>query len=136
VITLDASVVIAHLNPTDRHHEEAAWFFRESEDEDFVMHSVNLAEVLVGGVRAGRGEEMLADLEAMGIHVASPGEGEPLRLANLRVSASLKLPDCCALDAALTIASALATVDDGLATAARWRELAVVPARRAQTAEA
>lgn len=34
------------------------------------MHSLNLAEVLVGAAKAGRAQEMLADLHAIGIHVA------------------------------------------------------------------
>ncbi|MGO1524355.1 MAG: hypothetical protein ACTHV8_11795, partial [Nesterenkonia sp.] len=63
-----------------------------------LIHSVNLAEVLISGVRAGRGEEMRADLHAIGIRVAGRSEGEPLRLARLRVESRLKMPDCCALD--------------------------------------
>jgi hypothetical protein len=41
------------------------------------MHSLNLAEVLVGAAKAGRAQEMLADLHAIGIHVADRQDGEP-----------------------------------------------------------
>ena len=128
MITLDASLLIAHLSPDDAHHRAATGYLRETAGEDLVIHSLNLAEVLAGGVRAGRGQEMLADLEAIGVRVADRPAGEPLRLANLRVSTGLKLPDCCALDTALATASTLATFDDALATAARERHLAVAPA--------
>lgn len=47
---------------------------------------LNLAEVLVGGVSAGRGQEMLADLEAIGIRTAERPDGEALRLATLRAT--------------------------------------------------
>jgi predicted nucleic acid-binding protein len=127
VITLDASVVIAHLSPDDPHHEAASGLLRAAAAEDLVMHSLNLAEVLVGGVRAGRGQEMLDDLAAMGIRVAERPDGEALRLATLRVSHRLKLPDCCALVTALSTSAVLATVDEGLAKAGRSLHLSVAP---------
>lgn len=127
MITLDASVVIAHLNSHDPHHQTATAYLHQSAGEELVIHSVNLAEVLVGGVRAGRGQEMLTDLESIGIHVADRQDGEPLRLANLRAESALKLPDCCAMDTDLTTASTLATVDDGLARVACQHHLTVAP---------
>lgn len=128
MITLDASVVIAHLSPQDPHHLAASAYLEESGAEDFLMHSLNLAEVLVGGARAGRAREMLDDLLAIGIRVADRPDDEALRLANLRVSSGLKLPDCCALDTALVTGSTLATFDEHLAEAARRRRLALAPA--------
>lgn len=56
--------------------------------------------MLVGAAKAGRAQEMLADLHAIGIHVADRHDGEPLRLASLRAVSGLKIPDCCALDVA------------------------------------
>ncbi|MGH3549911.1 MAG: type II toxin-antitoxin system VapC family toxin [Pseudonocardiaceae bacterium] len=127
MITLDASVVIAHLYPRDPHHQAATEYLRRSAEQGFVIHSLNLAEVLVGGVKAGRGQEMLTDLQMIGIHVADRPDGEPLRLANLRASSGLKLPDCCALATALATASTLATFDDALAKAARQHHVTVAP---------
>ncbi|MEQ6903355.1 type II toxin-antitoxin system VapC family toxin [Nocardioides sp. YIM 152588] len=127
MITLDASVVIAHLYPHDPHHAAATALLRDHADEDLLIHSLNLAEVLVGGVRAGRGQELLADLEAIGLRVAGTDAGEPMRLAGLRVETGLKMPDCCALDAAATAGSALATFDDRLGAAARLRHIVVRP---------
>ena len=135
MITLDASVVIALLNPHDPHHQAAVDYLRESATEDLVIHSLNLAEVLVGGARAGRGPEMVADLEAIGLRVADRSDGEPLRLANLRANSGLKLPDCCALDTALSTASTLATFDESLAKAARQHHITVTPGRAPQGGE-
>lgn len=128
MITLDASVVVAHLSPHDPHHQTATAYLEEARAEDFLMHSLNLAEVLVGGARAGRGQEMLDDLLAMGIRVAERPDDEAFRLANLRASSGLKLPDCCALVTALVSGSTLATFDQNLAKAARQRHVAVAPA--------
>lgn len=125
MITLDASVLIAHLSPADSHHHLATEYLLEASSEDLVIHSLNLAEVLVGGVSAGRGQELLTDLEAMGVRVADRQDGEPLRLASLGAATGLKLPDCCALDTALTTCSILATFDAALAKAARQHQLPV-----------
>ena len=127
MITLDASVVIAHLDPRDPHHEAATRCLRGSASEGFLIHSLNLAEVLAGGVRSGRGQEMLADVNAIGVRIADRGDGEPLRLANLRADSALKLPDCRALDTAMSTGSTLATFDDALARAARHRHVKIVP---------
>lgn len=128
MITLDSSVVIAHLSPQDPHHQAASAYLEASGTEDLLMHSLNLAEVLVGGARAGRAREMLDDLLAIGIRVAERPDDEALRLANLRAGSGLKLPDCCALDTALFAGSTLATFDEHLAEAARRRHLSVAPA--------
>lgn len=127
MITLDASLLIAHLSPHHSHHQAATEFLRDSAGEPLLIHSLNLAEVLIGAVRQGRGQEMRFDLQAIGIRVADHCEGESLRLAHLRVEYGLTLPDCCALDTALTTKSTLATFDDALAKAARTRHVTVAP---------
>lgn len=129
MIALDASVLIAHLYSRDPHHHVATAYLRDHADEPLLIHSLNLAEVLVGGVVAGRGQELLDDVRAIGVRVADQREGEPLRLAALRVETGLKLPNCCALDTALTSECTLATFDERLAAAARIRHLDVGPTR-------
>ncbi len=43
---------------------------------------------------------MRDDLRAAGIDAAPHDPDEPLRLAELRATTGLKLPDCCVLDVA------------------------------------
>ena len=50
---------------------------------------------------------------------------EPLRLAELRVSTGLTLPDCAVLDVAVFHQASLATFDTALATHARKRGVRV-----------
>ena len=119
MIALDASVLIAHLQPNDAHHAAATRLLSRAVGEGYVVHSMTLAEVLVGAVLAGRGEEMLGDLVAIGVCVLDRDDGESLRLANLRATTGLKLPDCCVLLAAEIVGGAVATFDDRLAEAAR-----------------
>lgn len=127
MITVDASVVIAHLQPSDRHHITATGYLLDHADEPLLVHAMTLAEILVGGVRSGRARELLGDLEAIGVEVAEPHPDEPLRLATLRAETGLKLPGCCALETAVTTRSTLATFDDRLAAIARQRHLTVGP---------
>jgi predicted nucleic acid-binding protein len=118
VITLDASVLIAHLNPADPHHAAATDVLLDGTPGELLVHTITLAEVLVGGARVGRGAAMRDDLFAAGIVVASHDVDEPLRLADLRASSGLKLPDCCALDVAIRNQAPLATFDRALGAAA------------------
>ena len=127
MIALDASVLIGHLTPHDAHHAAATDILLNAAPGSTLVHPLTLAEVLVGGVRVGRGQALRDDLEAAGIRLVAPDAGEPLRLAELRVSTGFKLPDCCALDVALHFACSLATFDDALAAGARQRGVSLLP---------
>lgn len=127
MIALDASVVIAHLTDRDAHHAAATTVLLNASPGSMLVHPLTLAEVLVGGVRVGRGAAMRDELQAAGINVAPRDAGEPLRLAELRASSGLRLPDCCVLDVAMYNHASLATFDVALAAAARQRGLAVLP---------
>jgi predicted nucleic acid-binding protein len=119
MIALDASVLIAHLNPADRHHPAATAILLAGTPGQMLVHTITLAEVLVGGVRVGQGAPMRDDLRSAGIVVAPHDDGEPLRLAELRATSGLKLPDCCILDVAIHHHASLATFDEALAVVAR-----------------
>lgn len=125
MIAMDASVLIAHLNPADPRHLAATAILLAAGPGRMLVHTITLAEVLVGGVRAGQGALMRDDLRAAGIRVAPHDDDEPLRLAELRASSGLKLPDCCVLDVAIHHQASLATFDDALAAAARKRGVPV-----------
>lgn len=62
MIALDASVFIAHLNPADPHHRTATAILLAGTPGQMLVHTVTLAEVLVGGVRIARGASALAPL--------------------------------------------------------------------------
>ena len=126
MIVLDASVVIAHLAASDAHHARATAFFREHPDAEFIVHNLTLTEILVGPTRVGRALEVTRALASLGIDEWAPPAGGAARLAQLRVDSGLKLPDCCVLDAAIETGSALATLDERLAGAARALRLTVI----------
>ena len=127
MIALDASVLIAHLSPIDPRHGAATAILLDAAPGSMLVHTVTMAEVLVGGVRVGRGAALRDDLRAAGVDVAPNDADEPLRLAELLASTGLKLPDCCVLDVAVHHRASLATFDATLASAARHRDVAVLP---------
>lgn len=125
MITLDASVLIAHLNPADPHHATATEILLAGSAGEMLVHTMTLAEVLVGGVRIGQGALMRDDLHAAGIVIAPHDDDEPLRLAELRATTRLKLPDCGVLDVAIRNRTSLATFNKALAAEATRRGLHV-----------
>ncbi|MFT4229698.1 MAG: PIN domain-containing protein [Microbacterium sp.] len=126
MIVLDASVLIAHL-AEEEVHGERAFEILDSED-DLLVHPMTLAESLVGPVRTGLESDVLQTFERLGIERLRPAADEPLVLARLRATTSLKIPDCCVLATALEQGATLATFDSRLAQVARAMDVEVVGA--------
>lgn len=85
MITLDASVLIAHLNSADIQHQGATALLLGGAHGQMLVHTVTLAEVLVGGVRIGQGALMRDDLYAAGLVVAPHDNGDALAAAARRL---------------------------------------------------
>lgn len=123
---LDASVLIAHLDQDDVHRARAAELIAGLDVGPVPVSVVTLAEVLVGPTRAGVADLVAGALRDLGIRDVPLGPDAAGRLAAMRVSTRLKLPDCCVLLAAEDVgAHEIATFDDRLASAARERGLRV-----------
>ena len=118
MIVLDASVLIAHLDERDGHHERAERLLAESGVEPLGSSTITLAETLVAPTRAGRLADVTAALEQLGVAELPLGDGGATRLAQLRVDAGCKLPDCCVLLAALEHGATVASFDSALIDAA------------------
>lgn len=123
MIVLDASVLIAHLDATDSHHQRADRLLAASGSETLSASVVTLAEVLVGPSRTGAVDRALAALEQLAVLAVPIEPATPVRLALLSAETGLTLPDCCVLLAAAESGAAVATVDDRLAAAATSRGL-------------
>lgn len=115
VIVLDASVLIAHLDPEDAHHALATERLLDVADRPFGASSMTLAEVLVGPTRTGRQAAALAALRALGVTELALPANAAMRLAALRAETRLKLPDCCVLLAAGVAEGSVLTFDEPLA---------------------
>jgi predicted nucleic acid-binding protein len=126
VIVLDASVLIAFLDSKDAHHARAETLLAQEIDDDFAANSLTLAEVLVMPARERRldaAREALADLDVK--ELPFPVDAA-VKLAQLRASTSLKMPDCCVLLVAEGIQARVASFDGRLNDVATNRNLVVV----------
>ncbi|GAA5152190.1 hypothetical protein GCM10023321_20480 [Pseudonocardia eucalypti] len=131
MIILDAAVVIAYLEGSDDAHHAAAVAVVDAHigDETLGVSALNLAELLVRPVRRGNSEHALnLVLGNLDVTIVPILGSDALRLAEIRASTGLKLPDCCVLLAAeRTGAGAIVTFDDRLRDAARGHGLIVLP---------
>ena len=126
MIVLDASVLIAFLNPDDVHHHDADEFILRaiSNGQELAINPVTLAEVLVLPTREGRADNVVAELANMGVLEVPFPPDAARALARLRVS-GLKMPDCCVLLTAMDRGAALVSFDDRLVGAATQQQVAV-----------
>jgi len=130
VIVLDASVLIGLLDGDDAHHTEAAALMSAAVDDDLAVNPLTLAEVLVVPVRDGRLDDVLALLRDLEVAELPCPPDAATRLAHLRVTTGLKMPDCCVLLTAAEAAANVASFDDRLTNAAGRLGLPVVSGQR------
>lgn len=126
MIVFDASVLIAYLDGGDDLHDAAETLLATAIDDDFGANSLTLAEVLVVPARVGREEAVREVLHELELNELPFPPDTAVRLARLRVSTGLKMPDCCVLLAAEEHHATVATFDDRLIRAAEDRKLAVL----------
>lgn len=118
MIVLDASVLIAHLDSSDAHHEQAEQALAAVGDEEWGAATVTLAEMLVGPARSGRLDDATAALRTLCVGEIPFGPAAPTWLATLRARTGLRLPDCCVLLAAEDVTGTVLTFDERLRAAA------------------
>ena len=126
MIVLDASVVIAHFAVADAHHHDATELLLRSAGERLVVHPLTVAEILVRPAVQGRELKQLERLKSMQVETWAMDADAPLRLARLRASANLAMPDCCVLDLALQMRGSIATFDERLARVAAGLDIDVI----------
>ena len=119
MIVLDASVLIAHLDGRDPHHQAAVELLRDHAMELFGASQISLAETLVAPARAGRLEDAQEALEKLSVRELAFGHDASPRLAGLRADTGLKLPDCCVLLTAEDHQGRVASFDQSLCERAR-----------------
>jgi len=124
---LDASVLIAAVEPADMHHAQAVALMTSLGPQGMTVHPLTLAEVLVGAVRRGNGPQVAAAVAAAGVTTQRGDVVTPLAVAATRVESGLRLPDAVVLATAQTLGADLATFDDLLAARAAKTGTGVVP---------
>ena len=114
---LDASVLIALLDPNDAHHQAARAALDAHADDDLRIAAHTLAEALVHPARAGKDREARRLIGALEITVDAVDEQVAIAAARLRAKhgSPLRMPDALVLaHADLRKAKTVLTAD------ARW----------------
>jgi predicted nucleic acid-binding protein len=98
LIVLDASVVIAHLDPDDALHDAATEALLAHGDDDLRLPASAYAESLVDPARKGRMDEARDALAALQLEIAPIDATVAERAASLRARESgIRLPDALVL---------------------------------------
>jgi predicted nucleic acid-binding protein len=127
-LVLDASALIAHLDGSDAHHNSVERLLTAATGQTLAASPISIAEVLVGPARAGQLHRAQQALDTLGVQAVALDSASPARLATLRATTGLTLPDCCVLVAAKSVQAAVVTFDDRLAAVARSLTLDVLHA--------
>jgi predicted nucleic acid-binding protein len=119
VIVLDASALIAFLDPSDALHADAVSRLLALDARRLLVSPITHAEILVGPARAGTLAATQAALALLGVGEVALQQDAARRLAELRVTTGLRLPDCCVILAAQQSENAaILSFDDRLLAAA------------------
>jgi len=117
LIAVDASVLIALLDPGDPHHQGALASLGRHADDDLRIPAHTLAETLVHPIRAGREHDARRLIAGLEIGVDPIDEAAAIAAARLRANhgRALRMPDALVIAyAEVRRASAILTAD------ARW----------------
>jgi predicted nucleic acid-binding protein len=128
MIVLDASVLVAFFESSDAHHERALTMLQDNATSPWGASAMTLAEFLVGPARLGESafETAVNALDVLGVDQLQDPVDTPIKLARIRASTGLKLPDCHVLLVAEAAMAAVASFDSVLAKAAQARGLSVI----------
>src|SRR3954451_1760970 len=117
VVVFDSDVLIGFLNRDDAHHPQAVDWMREATAPRTRrwLCAVNLAEILIGPIRAGVEDRVTQMLTQLDIETIPVDAALARRAAAVRSETGLKLPDAFAV-ATARLATHLRLDDVRLAT--------------------
>ena len=126
LIVVDASVVIAHLDPADALHHASVKALLEHAEDDLRLPASAYAEALVDPARKGRLEDAQEKVARLLLRIEPIGAAVAEAAARLRAAQpSLRLPDALVLACGEVLAAeAVLTADRGWRRFARARVVA------------
>lgn len=125
LVVLDASALIALVSSKDPHHNWALEMFRDTASFELQMSALTQAEVLVHPARAGKLEKFLKLIRGLGLEITPIEEADSSKLASIRSTTNLKMPDAVVLHQAMKVKGSIATTDNKLAQVAKANGLGV-----------
>ena len=99
--------------------------FRDTASFDLRMSALNQAEVLVHPARAGKLEKFLKLIGELGLEITPVEAADSSKLARIRATTYLKMPDAVVLHQAMKSKGSIATTDQQLAKIAKTKGVGV-----------
>ena len=121
LVLLDSSVLIAILNPADRHHQIAIDSYQAK--DQYLISALSLTEVLPAAIKAGTGEAVKVKLAQVTKEVIALTAEIAEAAAAIRVASGLKTPDAIISASANSSKAQLWTFDGKLAKAHKGARL-------------
>jgi predicted nucleic acid-binding protein len=121
LILLDSSVLIAILNPADRHHQIAIDSYQPK--DQYLISALSLTEVLPAAIRAGTGEAVMGKLAQITKEAIALTAEIAQAAATIRATGGLKTPDAIISATAAAYKAQLWTFDSKLAKAHKGARL-------------
>lgn len=121
LVLLDSSVLIAILNPRDKHHQVAIDSY--SSADQYQISAISLTEVMPAAIKTGRAGAVRQKLEEIARVVVDLDSEIGHRAAEVRVETGLKTPDAIVSATALATKAQLWTFDGKLAKAHKGARL-------------
>ncbi len=119
MLTVDANILIALMDPGDASYVLAVEILDAHEWDELATSTVTLAEVLVRPMNEGVYGEQLDAVSALGVHLMGV-DGERVRtMTELSAHHRLRPPDAVVLAVAMATSSAIVTLDVRVAKVAR-----------------
>jgi predicted nucleic acid-binding protein len=125
IIVLDTSALIALTSSKDPHHQWALKMFRDTAAFELQMSALSLAEALVHPARADRAGKFLKLIDGLGLEITPIEASDVSRIANLRATTNLKMPDAVVLQQAIKVKGSIATTDKTLAKVTKQKAIEV-----------
>lgn len=124
-MVLDASALIALASSKDPHHDWALNMFRDTASFGFQMSALTQAEVLVHPARAGKLEKFLKLIGELGLEITPIEASDSSKLANIRATTNLKMPEVIVLHQAMKVKGSIVTTDQKLTKVAKIKGVRV-----------
>jgi rRNA-processing protein FCF1 len=99
--------------------------FRDTASFDLQITALSQAEAMVHPARNGKLDKFQKLVSGLGMEVTPIEGSDASKLATLRATTSLKMPDVCVLHQAMKVKGAIATTDKELAKAAKSKGVGV-----------
>ena len=99
--------------------------FRNTASFDLQMTALSQAEAMVHPARSGKLDKFQKMLSALGLVVTPIEAADATKLATLRATTTLKMPDACVLHQAMNVSGSIATTDNQLAQVAKSKGVGV-----------